>query len=269
MTGRHIYSRHGLPIFMKSDRGPQFISDEFQEYCKQNNIAHFKVTTRWAQANGEVERQNASLLKRLQIAQAESRDWRKEMRKAQVNKANKVLGLLRRSFETLDKETLVWLFKALVRPHLEYCNTVTYPVYEKDAKLLESVQRRATKMVPEMKNCDYATRLKKLALPSLSYRRKRGDMIEVYKYTHGLYKVSALPVEVDEMTTRGHNYKLNKKSCSTTRRLKFFSMRVVNAWKSLPVHVVNAVSVNSFKSRLDMCWAHIMFSTALPAHEQI
>ena len=72
----------------------------------------------------------------------------------------------------------MWLFKALVRPHLEYCTTVTE--YEKDAKLLESVQTRATKMVPEMKNCDYATRLKKLALPSLSYRRKRGDMIEVY-----------------------------------------------------------------------------------------
>ena len=97
---------------------------------------------------------------------------------AQVNKANKVLGLLRRSFETLDKETLVWLFKALVRPHLEYCNTVTYPVYEKDAKLLEGVRRRATKMVTEMKNYDYATRLKKLALPSLSYRRKRVDMID-------------------------------------------------------------------------------------------
>ena len=77
---------------------------------------------------------------------------------AQVNKANKVLGLLRRSFETLDKETLVTLcgFSKLVRPHLEYCNTVTYPVYEKDAKLLESVQRRARKMVPEMKNCDWA-----------------------------------------------------------------------------------------------------------------
>ena len=88
----------------------------------------------------------------------------------------------------------MWLFKAIVRPHLEYCNTVTYPVYEKDAKLLESVQRRATNMVPEMKNCDYATRIKKLALPSLSYRRKRG---------------SALPVEVEEITI-GHNYKLKK-----------------------------------------------------------
>ena len=36
-------------------------------------------------------------------------------------------------------------------------------------------------------------------------------MIEVYKYTHGLYQVSALPVEVEETTTRGHNYKLKKR----------------------------------------------------------
>ena len=56
-----------------------------------------------------------------------------------------------------------------------------------------------------------ANRLKKLALPSLAYRRKRGDMIEVYKYTHGLYKVSALPVEMEENTTRGHKYKLKKR----------------------------------------------------------
>ena len=93
---------------------------------------------------------------------------------AQVNKANKVLGLIRRSFETLDKETLVWLFKALVRPHLEYCNTVTYPVYEKDAKLLEGVQRRATKMVPEMKNYDYANRLKNLLSPHLHIVEREG-----------------------------------------------------------------------------------------------
>ena len=76
-----VFSRHGLPVSLKSDNGPQFASEEFQEYCKQNNIVHCKVTARWTQANGEVERQNASLLKRIQIAQAESRDWRKEMRK--------------------------------------------------------------------------------------------------------------------------------------------------------------------------------------------
>ena len=123
-------------------------------------------------------------------------------------------------------------------------------------------------MVPEMKNCDYATRLKKLALPSLSYRRKRADMIEVYKYTHGLYKVTVGSARRSGGEDHERTLKLNKKRCSTTRRLKFFSMRVVNAWNSLPVHVVNAVSVNSFKSRLDMFWAHIMFSTELPAIER-
>ena len=69
-----VFSRHGLPVSLKSDNGPQFASEEFREYCKENNIVHCKVTARWAQANGEVERQNASLLKR-------TRDWRKEMRK--------------------------------------------------------------------------------------------------------------------------------------------------------------------------------------------
>ena len=76
-----VFSRHGLPMSLKSDNGPQFASEEFREYCKENNIVHCKVTARWTQVNGEVERQNASLLKRIQIAQAELRDWRKETRK--------------------------------------------------------------------------------------------------------------------------------------------------------------------------------------------
>ena len=92
--------------------------------------------------------------------------------------------------------------------------------------LLEGVQR-ATKMVPEMKNEDHAnvSQLTKLALPLLSYCRKKGDMIEVYTHTHGLYKVSALPMEVDEKTTRGHGNKLKKNRCSTTRRQTFFSIK--------------------------------------------
>ena len=101
---------------------------------------------------------------------------------AASQRAMAVLRSVRRAFVRFDIET----FSIIYTHRIEYCNTVTYQVYEKDAKLLEGVQRRATKMVPEMKNYDYANRLKKLALPSLSYRRKRGDMTEVYKYTHGL-----------------------------------------------------------------------------------
>ena len=75
------FSRHGLPVTVKSDNGPQFRSSEFAEYCTENNTTHLRVTAKWAQANGEVERQNASLLKRIRIAQAERQDWKRELRK--------------------------------------------------------------------------------------------------------------------------------------------------------------------------------------------
>ena len=74
-----IFSRHGLPITIKSDSGPQFISGELQEYCVQNGIVHLKTIPKWPQANGEVEQQNASLMKRIRIAQAEGIDWKKEV----------------------------------------------------------------------------------------------------------------------------------------------------------------------------------------------
>lgn len=74
-----IFSRHGLPI--RSDCGPQFQSSLFQAFCQENGIHHIKTTPKWAQANGEVERQNASLMKRVRIAQAEGHGWKKELRK--------------------------------------------------------------------------------------------------------------------------------------------------------------------------------------------
>ena len=80
-----IVSRHGHPITIKSDNGLQFTSGEFQEYCVQNGIVHLTTTPKWPQTNGEVERQNASLMKRIHIAQAERVDWKKELRRYVTN----------------------------------------------------------------------------------------------------------------------------------------------------------------------------------------
>ena len=77
----YTFCRHGLPNTIKSDNGPQFKSHEFREYCEQHGIILQKVTAKWAQVNGEVERQNQSLLKRPQISQAENKPWRAELRK--------------------------------------------------------------------------------------------------------------------------------------------------------------------------------------------
>ena len=74
-----IFSRHGLPESLTSDNGPQFISAEFAEYMDNQGTRHHRTTAKWPQANGEVERQNQSLLKRIQIAHAENKDWKKEL----------------------------------------------------------------------------------------------------------------------------------------------------------------------------------------------
>ena len=76
-----MFSVHGLPLSIKTDNGPQFISDEFEAYLRGNAIQHKTSTPLWPQANGEVERQNRSLLKVLRIAHAEKRNLHIEMRK--------------------------------------------------------------------------------------------------------------------------------------------------------------------------------------------
>ena len=86
-----------------------------------------------------------------------------------VNKANSVVGAIRRSFEYLDKDTFKKLYIALVRPHLEYANAVWNPYKKKDITTLENGQRRATKMVPGLGDKSYEDRLKDLKLPTLNY----------------------------------------------------------------------------------------------------
>ena len=77
------------------------------------------------------------------------------------------------------------LYPVLVRPHLEYCVQVWSPYAQSDINLLEGVQRRATRMVPELKDLPYEERLKELELTTLKERRVRGDMIETYKIITG------------------------------------------------------------------------------------
>ena len=66
---------------MKTDNGAQFVSDEMEKYFQDNGIEHRTSTPLWPQANGEVGRQNRSLLKVMRIAQAEKKDWRRELLK--------------------------------------------------------------------------------------------------------------------------------------------------------------------------------------------
>ena len=92
-----------------------------------------------------------------------------------------MLGIIKRNFIYLSEEAFVSLYKTLVRSHLEYANCVWNPYRMGLIKDLEKVQMRATKLVMKLKHLKYKERLERLKLPTLRYRRTRGDMIEVYK----------------------------------------------------------------------------------------
>lgn len=76
-----MFARCGYPLSITADNARQFISQEFKEYCEQTNIRLISTIPYWPQMNGEVERQNRSLLKRLIIMQNEKKKWRRELNK--------------------------------------------------------------------------------------------------------------------------------------------------------------------------------------------
>ena len=127
-------------------------------------------------------------------------------------KGNQMLALVRRSFFCIDAVTLPLLYKTLVRPHLEYGNIIWGPFNRADQILIERVQRRATKLVPELKHLPYQERLRRLNLPSLYHRRRRGDMIAIFQIMTGVVNVP--PDQFFEpavgAVTRGHALKLRK-----------------------------------------------------------
>ena len=111
-----------------------------------------------------------------------------------ASKANQILGLIRRSFVHLDIPLMRQLYISMVRPHLEYGNVIWHPQFKKDKEILENVQHRATRLVPSLSKYSYEERLRQMELPSLSHRRLRGDLIETFKYLHGIYRTNSSTV---------------------------------------------------------------------------
>ena len=95
--------------------------------------------------------------------------------RTQSNKATSILGQLKRTFRFWTIYTFKIMYSAFIRPHLEYAATVWSPYIKKDIKTLERVQRRATKLMPRIRNWSYSERLSILGLTTLEDRRIKGD----------------------------------------------------------------------------------------------
>ena len=121
------------------------------------------------------------------------------------------MGIIRRTFDHMDEQCFSTIFKSLIRPRIEYANKIWSPHLKKHITSLENVQRRATKLIPGFKDIEYKEHLRKLKLPTLAYRRLRGDMIELYKILTEKYDAAVSSnfgtLRDNESDTRGHHLK--------------------------------------------------------------
>lgn len=185
----------------------------------------------------------------------------------QIKKANSIVGLIKRSFEYLTPQLFKQLFTSFVRPHLEYGQVIWSPKLRKHANIIENVQRRATKIVPACINLSYEARLEQIGIPTLEYRRKVGDMIEIFKHLH-LYDKQSIPKRLNHRArpTRKHDFELERNFGNDGFRgvqTNFFYFRSIKDWNDLTPEVVNSKSVLAFRNNINRLWKDKRYSLQL------
>ena len=178
-----------------------------------------------------------------------------------ITKANQILGIIRRSFDYLSAEVVVQLYKSLVRPHLEYGNVIWSPLLKRQSAAIEKVQRRATKLVRDVKDLPYEQRLIALSLPSLKYRRFRGDLIQYFKIRSGIDDLNfdTFFSYNKSFCTRSANINLHTKYSRTNLRKFTFTNRVIQYWNALSTNTKSAQQLNNFKALLDSDMKKLVF----------
>jgi len=105
-----------------------------------------------------------------------------------AQKANQILGCIKKSVSSMLRKVILPRYSALVRPHLEYSVQLWSLHHRKEMDVLRRIERRATKMIRGLEYLSYKDRLRELGLFSLEKRRLQGDLIATFQYMKGAYR---------------------------------------------------------------------------------
>ena len=142
-------------------------------------------------------------------------------------------------------------------PHLhQYAVKFWSPHLRRDIDKMERVQRKATKIIPEIRNHSYQQWLKDLKHISLIQRRLWGQLIDVFKYLNRFNNVSPIGLFDYGFNNRSQNNgkKLIVKRFNTSVAHHFFPINITTTWNVPPHDVVKSWTVNTFKNHLDAHW---------------
>ena len=173
-----------------------------------------------------------------------------------ANKANSLLGFIKRIVGPKSPDLFSKLYKSLVRPILEYCSPVWSPHLKKDIEILEKVQRRASRFAlgTDAKDMPYDERLNRLKWPTLEKRRLFSSLCECYKTINRLNGLDPQELFIFADKFRqlrsNHCFKLKARSAKLNSYKYSFFIRIINLWNNLPKEIAEADNLGTFKKYL-------------------
>ncbi len=158
-------------------------------------------------------------------------------------------------FADLTPQYIFSLCKTFICPHLEYSIEAAHPILCRNAEALENV-RLVLNFMKQLRHVAYEAALIQLRIFCLTNRRIHGDLIAMFKITHGLleFPMASTFAHPTRKGLCGHAYKFHQQRCCTRRRQFAFQIRAVPFWNKLPAEIVNASSVKYIKTLLDAHW---------------
>jgi hypothetical protein len=165
-----------------------------------------------------------------------------------------ILGKLKRTFIKIQAKTFKKLYSVFIRPQMEFAVPVWAPYLKTDIDILEKVQKRAVNWVHFVNKKSYIDKIAEIGIQTLTERRKRGDLIQAFKWFNNIDRIQSdnKPSYNSDKRTRGHSKRYRRelvKTCNS--RFNFLLNRVEKDWNNLPVKAVLAPSTSSFKAQID------------------
>jgi len=180
--------------------------------------------------------------------------WNKQVDAVRA-KASRKLGFLRRNVKIASTRLKAQLYSTIIRSGMEYASTVWSPHEAKLINSLEAVQRRAARwaVARYQRTASVTKMLEELGWQTLEQRRCHARLIMMFKIVHGLAHVPHTFLSQPTPTRQSRNTHEHTFALFHTRtnyfKFSYFPL-TVSQWNALPVSVLDAPTVESFKARL-------------------